>query len=301
MGNMIKAEFRKILTTKLCWAMMIPAFLVAGGWALGGAALTTEIANDLSREDVIQQFDIPINEVSWSVIALARAMNIASIFPMLFGALGLASELHRRTITTTFLTASTRPGVLTAKAIVYGVWGVIYGVIIAIAVSLGALIGSDSNHLPDAKQWFLVLLAGVIMCTLWTLFGLGVGALIGSPVGAIVILLIYALVIGPFGEFVLFSATDGSNLPGFLPNGSANGMTGSTASALLFDQIQALVLNLGGELVTEDRRETFDQAIRAVAGAPGALSLWLSTLVFLGWTALFFGTGMWRNQTRDIT
>lgn len=301
MGNMIKAEFRKILTTKLWWALMIPAFLVAGGWALGWSAVTTEIANDLSNEDIIQDLDIPLDEISWSVIALSRGMNIASIFPMIFGALGLASELHRRTITTTFLTASTRPGVLAAKAIVYAIWGMIYGLIIALGVSLGALLGSDSNYLPDAKQWFLVLLSGVIMCTLWTLLGLGVGALIGSPVGTIVILLIYGLVIGPFGELVLFSMTEGSNLPGFLPNGSANGLTGSTGSALLFDQIQTLVLDRGGSLVGDEEREAFDQAVRAVAGAPGALSLWLSGLVFLGWTALFFGTGIWRNQTRDIT
>lgn len=301
MGNMIKAEFRKILTTRLWWALMIPAFLVAGGWALGWSAVTTEIANDLSNEDLIRDFDIPIDEISWSVVALSRGMNIASIFPMIFGALGLASELHRRTITTTFLTASTRPGVLAAKAITYTVWGMIYGLVIALGVSLGALLGSDSNYLPDAKQWFLVLLAGVIMCTLWTLLGLGVGALIGSPVGTLVILLIYALVIGPFGELVLFSVTEGSNLPGFLPNGSANGLTGSTGSALLFDQIQTLVLDRGGELASDDVREGFDQAVRAVAGAPGALSLWLSGLIFLGWTAVFFGTGIWRNQQRDIT
>ena len=41
--------------------------------------------------------------------------------------------------------------------------------------------------------------------------------------------------------------------------------------------------------------------MRIAAGAPGAFSLWVSGLIFLGWTALFFGTGLIRNQRRDIT
>ncbi|CRK59648.1 Putative ABC transport system membrane protein [Alloactinosynnema sp. L-07] len=301
MGNMITAEFRKILTTRLWWALLIPAFLLAFGAAWGWSAVTTGIANDLVDEDIIRDFDVPIDEISWSVIALVRGMNIASIFPMVFGALGLASELHRKTITTSFLTAASRPGLLAAKGITYTLWGVIYGLVISGGVTIGALVGSDKGYLPDAKQWFLVMLAGVIMCTLWTLFALGVGALIGSPVGTLVILLIYTLIVGPFGEFVLFSATEGSHAPGFLPNGAANGLTGSTASILLFDQIQTLVLDRGGELADQDVRDGFHDVVSVITGAYGAFSLWISGLIFFVWTAVFFVTGMLRNQSRDIT
>lgn len=301
MGRLINAEFRKILTTKLWWALMIPAFLLALGWSWGASALTTEIVNDALDEELIQDLRVPLDEISWSVIALSRGMNIASIFPMIFGALGLASELHRKTITTTFLTAPNRSAVLGAKAVTYLLWGVIFGLVNGIAVSLGTVLGSDSNLLPDGKQWFLILLAGVIMSTLWTLLGLGVGALIGSPTGALVLLLIYGLVVGPASDLVLFGVTDGSNLPGALPNGAANGLTGSTASALLFDQIQTLVLDQGGVVADPEDREQFEYVARIMAGAPGAFSLWLSGLIFLAWTALFFGTGLLRNARRDIT
>ncbi|HVK24994.1 MAG TPA: hypothetical protein VM677_26850 [Actinokineospora sp.] len=301
MGNMITAEFRKILTTRLWWALLIPAFIMALGVAWIWSAITTGISNDLVDEELIQQFDVPVDEISWSVIALVRGMNLASIFPMVFGALGLASELHRKTITTSFLTASSRPGLLAAKSITYALWGLIYGLIIAAGVSLGTLIGSDRNYLPDAKQWFLILLAGLFMCVLWTIFALGVGALIGSPVGTLVILLIYTLIVGPLGEIALFTTTGGSHAPGFMPNGSANGMTGSTASVLLFDQIQALILDRGGQVVDDDVREGFQQFISVVAGAHGAFSLWLSGLIFLAWTGIFYVTGMLRNQARDIT
>lgn len=301
MGMLIAAEFRKIVTTKLWWALMIPAFLLAFGWAWGTSALTTELISDALDEPLIQDTQIPLDEFSWSVIALSRSINFASIFPMIFGALGLASELSRRTITTTFLTAASRTTVLGAKAITYTLWGMIFGLVIGLGVSLGVLVGSDSNLLPEGGQWFIILLAGVLMCALWTLLGLGVGALLGSPVGSLVLLLIYALIVGPFGEVVLLAVTGAEYLPGFFPNGSANGMTGSTAAALLFDQVQTLVLDAGGSLATEEERNEFEQVVRVIAGAPGAFSPWVSGLVFGAWSLVLLGLGMLRNAGRDIT
>ncbi|GAB1508860.1 ABC transporter permease subunit [Actinophytocola sp. KF-1] len=300
MGNLIKAEFRKILTTKMWWAMMVPAVLLALGWAWGVSALITSIVDDLSNEAVFREFNITIDDLSWSVIAMTRAMNIATIFPMIFGTLALASELSRRTITTSFLTAPTRASLLSAKAITYVVWGVLYGVVIAVGASLGTLLGSNSDYLPDAGQWMMMALAGILGCLLWTLFGLGVGALLGSPVGALVILLIYSLIVGPVGDLVMTGLTEGSYLAGFLPNGSANGLTSATASQVLVGQLNDLVQSLGGTLDADDGLD-FELGVRAIAGAPGALSLWLSGLVFLVWTSVFFFLGIMRNKTRDIT
>jgi ABC-2 type transport system permease protein len=300
MGMLIKAEFRKILTTKMWWAMMLPALLLALGWAWGVSALITSIISDISDVDLIEEFNISFDDLSWSVIALTRSMNIATIFPLIFGTLALASELSRRTITTSFLTASTRGALLSAKAITYVVWGLLYGVVIAIGSSIGTVLGSDSGYLPDAGQWLMIVLSGILGCLLWTLFGLGVGALMGSPVGALVILLIYSLIVGPIGDLVMTGLTEGSYLAGFLPNGSANGLTGATASQVLAGQVIDLVTNAGGT-VDDEGREQFEQVVRGIAGAPGALTLWLSGLLFLAWTGVFFVLGILRNRNRDIT
>lgn len=300
MGNLIKAEFRKILTTKMWWAMMVPALLLALGWAWGVSALITSIVSDISDVDLIEEFNISFDDLSWSVIALTRSMNIATIFPMIFGTLALASELSRRTITTSFLTAPNRGTLLSAKAVTYVIWGLLYGIVIALGASIGTALGSESAYLPDAGQWMMIALSGILGCLLWTLLGLGVGALLGSPVGALVILLIYSLIVGPIGDLVMTGLTEGSYLAGFLPNGSANGLTGATASQILSAQVIDLVTNAGGT-VDNDGREQFEQVVRGIAGAPGALTLWLSGLVFLVWTAIFFLLGIMRNRTRDIT
>jgi ABC-2 type transport system permease protein len=141
----------------------------------------------------------------------------------------------------------------------------------------------------------------VAICVLWTLLGMGVGALIGSPVGTLVILLIYAILVGPISELILTGVSHGSHIAGFMPNGSANGMTGATASSLIFNQIQDLVNARGGGLVSQGDVDAFNNIVRLAAGAPGAFSLGISALIFVAWTGLFFGTGLYRNQQRDIT
>ncbi|GAA3016568.1 hypothetical protein [Actinokineospora globicatena] len=299
MGDLITAEFRKILTTKLWWALLIPALAMAFFVALGWSALATDVADGLANDSVFSRFEVPIDEISWSVIALTRAINLSSIFPMVFGALAISSELRHRTITTTFLTSPTRAAVLGAKAVTYVIWGLIYGVAVALLVSAGTATGASSNYLPDGKQWFLILLAGIIQIVLWTLVGVGVGALIGSTTGAVVILLVYSLIVGPVSELLLAS-TDVPNLAGVMLNGSANGLTGSTASTLLFEQIQEIVLSRGGD-ISADTKENVESVVRAGAGAPGAFSLWVSGLIFLAWTAALFGAGLARNAKRDIT
>jgi ABC-2 type transport system permease protein len=168
---------------------------------------------------------------------------------------------------------------------------------VAGAASIGAMIGSDAKYLPSGGDWILILLSGVLACVLWTLLGMGVGALLGSPVGTLVLLLIYALLVGPVGELILTGVTQGSHIAGFLPNGSANGLTGSTATSLLFDQAQ----NLPGVRITDEGKNNFEQFFRAATGAPGAFAIWVSGLIFLAWTMIFFTLGLLRNQRRDIT
>jgi ABC-2 type transport system permease protein len=294
MGNLLKAEFRKILTTKMWWALLIPAIALALGWAWLAAMFFTDVGDAI--EDAINAGGLNDTELSLSSLALTRAMNFASLFPMVFGALALSSEISRKTITTSFLTASSRAAVLGAKAIVYTVWGLVYGIVVALAASLGIVFGT-TGKLPDAGDWMIILVTGVLSCLLWTLLGMGVGALLGSPVAALLVLLLYAGLVGPVAELLITAQNPDLHLAGVMPNGSANGLTGSTAAQLLYDQIQ----NIVDSTPTQTEREQFDTIARAGAGAPGAFAMWLSGLIFLVWTAIFFVGGLLRNNNRDIT
>jgi len=184
---------------------------------------------------------------------------------------------------------------------VYVLWGVVYGIVVAVGASIGTLLGARSEMLPSTGDWILILLSGILACLLWTLFGMGVGALLGSPVAALLVLLAYAGLIGPLAEIFITTGT-GSHVAGLMPNGSANGLTGSTATELLFQQVSDAVAASGqADLITDEVVDGFNDAVRFAAGAPGAFAMWVSGLIFVAWTALFFVTGMARNNTRDIT
>jgi ABC-2 type transport system permease protein len=301
MGRLIKAEFRKILTTRMWWALLVPSILLAVGWAWLSGKFFSEVADGLGSALDNANVNIDLDKMSWASLALTRSMNFATLFPMTFGALAVASEINRRTITTSFLTAPTRASVLSAKAIVYVTWGLVYGVVVALGATIGTAIGADADVLPGPGDWILILLSGVLACLMWTLLGMGVGALLGSPVAALLVLLLYAGLVGPISEFIITGASNYSHIAGFMPNGSANGLTGATASGLLFQQAQDMVAAQGGGLIPDEAVDAFDKFVRFAAGAPGAFAMWVSGLIFLAWTALFFVTGMYRNNTRDIT
>ncbi|MBW4716309.1 ABC transporter permease [Saccharothrix obliqua] len=290
LGNLIKAEFRKTTTTGLWWGLLIPTVLIALGWALGTGFVGKNImdaVNSSDAEELTRLLGIDPSQWQVSLFGMARSINIATIFPMIFGGLAISTEINRRTITTTFLTAPNRVSALSAKLVVYVLWGAIYGLAIVAAVSIGIALTSDSSSLPDAAGWLAMAGVGVLASVLMTMFGVGVGALMTSPVGTTVVLVLYMLLIENGLQLVV--STQGlPELVGFLPNGSVNGLTGSVAASLF--------LSTAG-VVPDDLVEV----LRAIAGALGAFDWWLSGLVFLAWTALFFLGGWAVTQRKDIT
>ncbi|ONI84012.1 hypothetical protein ALI22I_34800 [Saccharothrix sp. ALI-22-I] len=291
LGNLIKAEFRKTTTTGLWWGLMIPTVLLAFGWALGTGAIFTSVSEFMSSDEA-EELALLLgveDPTQWqmSLFGMARSINVATIFPMIFGGLAISNEINRKTITTTFLTAPTRVSAMAAKMIVYIVWGAIFGIAIVASVSIGIALTSDAGALPDPAGWLALAAVGVLASILMTMFGVGVGALMTSVVGTTVVLLLYVLIVENGIQLVLAS----QGLPeiiGFLPNGAVNGLTGSVASSLF-------LANAG--VVPDDLVD----GLRAIAGALGAFDWWLSGLIFLAWTALFFLGGWATTQRKDIT
>ncbi|MCE6998063.1 ABC transporter permease [Saccharothrix sp. S26] len=290
MGNLIKSEFRKTTTTGLWWGLMIPTVLLAFGWALGTGAIFKSVSDFMGSseaEELATLLNVDPSQWQMSVFGIARSINVATIFPMIFGGLAIANEINRKTITTTFLTAPNRVSALAAKMVVYILWGAIFGIAIVASVSIGIALTSNSGSLPDAGGWLALAGVGVLSSILMTMFGVGVGALMTSVIGTTVVLLLYMLIVENGLQLVLAS----QGLPeiiGFLPNGAVNGLTGSVASSLF-------LANAG--VVPEDMVE----GLRAIAGALGAFDWWLSGLIFLAWTALFFLGGWAATQRKDIT
>jgi ABC-2 type transport system permease protein len=291
MGRLISAEFRKILTTKMWWALLIPTVALAALWSTAGNGLVGLLLDSFNRSTVAGELRVNINDLPWSTLIFARTVNISALFPIVFGALALSGEINRRTITTSYLTAPNRGSLLGAKLITYAVVGFAFGVVITGVASIGTLIVSHPQQLPDAMSWLELAGAGILECMLWTLLAMGVGALFGNPIGAIISLLLYTLLVENLIGLVL-----PGHWPGVLINGSADGLTGSIAAQTFVDKVSTISPYFNQEL--QNDALTF---LRGLAGAQGAYDWWISALIFAGWTAVFAVGGWFMSRQRDIT
>lgn len=294
MGNLIKAEFRKTLTTKSWWGLLIPAALFAFGFALGWGNVVNEFSNFLGRSttrELTALLGLDPDALPVGLLAMAHGINIAVVFPTIFGVFALAGEYGKKTISTTFLTAPNRGSALTAKMITYLVWGVLYGIVIVLLASLGTVLSVDSARMPTSGQFFGVLGAGVLASMLATLFGIGVGAVWRSVTGSVVTLIIYLLIVENLLVIVAYAWLDIDWLGGILPNGTVNGIVGAIGA----EAFGAAGVSLPG------LSEETQWSLQYFAGAPGAFSWWGSALIFAAWVLAFFGTGWAVNQRRDIT
>jgi ABC-2 type transport system permease protein len=290
MGNLIKAEFRKTTTTGLWWGLLIPTVALALGWSLVTGAIGKGFSDLFSAGGEMDRVTalLGIDPSQWkvSLFGMARSINVATIFPMIFGGLAISNEISKKTITTTFLTAPNRVSALGAKMIVYVLWGVLYGVAIVGVVSIGIAVTSHSQQLPDLGDWLAMAGIGVLASVLMTLFGVGVGALITSVVGTTLVLTLYMLLLE--NGLVTVLSSKAPHLAGFLPNGAVDGLTGSLAASAFLK-------------TASDVPEEGVQVVRYIAGGLGAFDWWLSGLIFLGWTGVFFLGGWLVTQRKDIT
>jgi ABC-2 type transport system permease protein len=294
MGRLITAEFRKTLTTKSWWGLMIPAVVFALGFALGWGAFANEVGDVLDRSEtqmIAEALGIQTGNLPMGLLAIGHGINIGLTFPVIFGVFALAGEYSKKTITTTFLTAPNRVSVLGAKMITYIIWGAIYGLVVVAAASLGIGLTVDGSRLPTSAQWLAVAGAGVLAGVLATLFGIGVGAVWNSVVGSVITLTIYLLVVENVLVLLFYGLWHIDWLGGVLPNGTMNGIVGA---------IGAQAFGAAGVKVPGLDQQT-QWTLQYVAGAPGAFSWWASALIFLAWTMVFFVGGWASNQRRDIT
>jgi ABC-type transport system involved in multi-copper enzyme maturation permease subunit len=274
MGNAVKAEFRKVFSTKMWWALLIPAVAVAFVFNLGFSALQRTGQDDAG-------VTIPI-----ALLSLGASFSSTSIFAALFGAMSISGEFRHRTISTTYLTASSRGAVLTAKLITYVVMGLIYGVLTLIFATVGALVGGGSNSLPSGASWLLISLIGIVVIMLWTLFGVGFGGLISNQIAAVVVLLVY-MVIGETVIATALNAAGATSVPHYLPVNSAS----DAVIKFALDQF------LGTLRASQDVIQQITERFSAIGLPPW----WLGGLVFIAYASVITMGGWAISRRRDIS
>lgn len=244
----IRSEFLKVFTTRVWWGLAIILFayvgLVAAGAALlfanipgaagssgaGGAQATSEM---LTQPGLIYGF----------------ATSIGYVFPVLLGALATTGEFRHQSLTPTFLANPNRGHVLVGKILALTGVGALYGVIaLAASVGLGggalAISGVDPL-LTDSDTWALIGRA-VLAMALWGAIGVGLGAVLPSQVGAIIVVLAFTQFVEPLLRLAASFSEVTASIGRFLPGAATDALVGPSFYTMMSAQQDPLTWWQGG-------------------------------------------------------
>jgi hypothetical protein len=260
----ITAEYRKFFSTRMWWvllACMVPYTAIGVGLiavmihVIGGTA-------GVSADLIGTPYAVPA--------------ALAYVFPAIVGTMSVTGEYRHQTLTPTFLAEPRRGIVLGAKLIGSAPMGLAYGLaasVTALAVGGGllAILGDDAG-LGQVKTWRDLGL-GAIAMMLWTLVGVGFGALVRNQVAAIVILLVFNQVLEPVLRMVPLAVGRGAEVAQFLPGAAGEALAGGGGMSMFgFGSIEGMM----------------------------ALPAWAGALVMLGYAALFSAIGYVASFRRDV-
>jgi ABC-2 type transport system permease protein len=257
---LIRAELLKLTTTRLWWVMMsvmVAYLLLQLGLTIGFAGQNTQGGAPLfpGRDSV------PFQELLWSL------GGSGVLFPMILGVVMMTAEYRYQTITSTFLTTPRRERVIAAKlgsGVIVGLaFALVVVVLTAIAVVVTVLL-SGGDLVFSAK--IVRIVAGVLaVLALYTLFGIGLGALIRNQLAAIIIAVAWVFLVEPVVG--AFPALQG--IAKWTPAGAAGAVTNSGVD---FGGITAYLL-----------------------------PAWAGALVLLGYAVVFAAVASATTIRRDIT
>lgn len=223
-------EYRKLVTTRLWWILLLAMVVYMGflsavlAWALtagGGMAGQPQGGED----DLVLTPDAVIRT------AYTVAVSFGYVFPLIVGTLGMTSEFRHQTITPTFLAEPRRTLVLGAKLLSGAVVGLAYGVAgTAVSVAAGAgvltLMG-EPTYLDQADTW-AILGRSVLALAVWAFVGVGFGAVLTNQVAAVVVILAFTQFVEPVARFVLALTEWGKDVASYLPGAAGEAISGGS-------------------------------------------------------------------------
>lgn len=236
MIRLVRAELTKLFTTKVWLGLLLGAVVMVAAFAV----FFTAFAGD-------PESGIPeVGTAAYDDLALSTAAN-ANILFLILGIIGMTQEYRHRTATPTFLTTPKRGQVVIAKLIAYALAGAAFALVVVVvnyvvvAIHAGALGSAPALNADNvetmASSWLALIIYSVI--------GVGLGALLRNQVGVIVGGLVYLFVVEPIIRSV--PATAGAYK--WMPGGALEALTATFEGPELLQAWQGGLLLLGYGLV----------------------------------------------------
>ena len=222
-----RSEVTKTFTTAGWWILAIVLVVYVGTSAGGlGGVLAAQASGSLDGTGA------GMPGIDGSVVAgiiYSLAASLGYVFPLLIGTLMVTAEFRHETLTPTFLATPRRGIVLSGKVLVGILVGAIFALLALISAvgpgaALIAIFGLDTG-LSSSDTWAMFGRIAIALI-LWTLVGVGVGALVRNQVAAIVIVLAFTQFVEPIAR-VAGNFVDGlREVTFYLPGAASDALVG---------------------------------------------------------------------------
>ena len=247
MRDALIAEYRKILSTRVWWLLLIVLALYLGFLgAVLGFSVTIEPPEGSTS--------VPVRGEQAAISVYSIINGVGYVFPLVIGSLAMTTEFRHHTITQALLVEPRRSVFLAAKLLATVPVGLVYGVVGTLAlVAAGAPMlawQGDGAYLTDGDV-ILALLCGVLVTALWAIIGVAVGSLITNQVAAIVAILAFTQFVEPIARSLLGAVDSLTEVAQFLPGAAADAVIGGSffsgfgADVSLLPRWAGLVVLLG--------------------------------------------------------
>lgn len=263
MRALLRAEWLKVATTRLWWVM--------GVVVLGCALLYSGVYGGLGWLMADAAGRPPFSTVSDLSTVYNGGNTISRILALVVGVLSMGGEYRHRTLSLTYLAEPRRVRVLLAKAVVSLAPGLLYGLLNALAgvvVAVVLVTWFDGGLMLGEPATWRALGLGVLSIALWGLLGMGIGVLIRSTLGAVLVAVGFAYLLEPLLSFV-FLFQDWTLALNLMPSGATNALLGIVDNP-------------------------------ALMASPDPFPWWGGLLVLLGWAVLPAAAGIALTVRRDV-
>jgi ABC-2 type transport system permease protein len=194
--RLIRAEIAKIRTTKTWWllALAIVAFTALAftrNAFFHHFALYPPSGAQVGPEEQAQiaQAHTAAGLTKIAADLLTSGQFFGLMLAMIMGILVVTNEFYHQTATTTFMTSPHRTVVVLAKAVAAIVFGALFWLISTVLDIVATPIFLNTQHVTvSLTQWKVVqsVLLNLLAFAIWAIFGMGLGTLIRSQIGAVV-------------------------------------------------------------------------------------------------------------------
>jgi ABC-2 type transport system permease protein len=239
MTRLVRSEWTKLFTTRLWIGLLLGGCALVGGFA----ALFTGFAGSTQNG---QPGLPPVGSEQYEELVFAVSAN-ASVMLLILGIIGMTQEYRHKTATPTFLTMPKRGRVVVAKLLAYGLVAIPFALaIIATDVLVATIYAGARGDAPSLSADNLRVLAGAgAALVIFTVMGVGIGALLRNQVAAVVGALVYLYVVEP----IISSIPATASAFKWLPGGAVQAMTATFEGPELLEPWQGALVLLGYGLV----------------------------------------------------